>query len=209
MKTPGITVRPLINMADGEGFNEVFFDNVRVPKSGLLGEMNRGWYIATTTLDFERSAIGGTMQALRTLEELTRFAKTERDRVERHGAVGQAAGAAGRSSTSGSPRSSTKLLSYRVVSMQERGLVPNYESSINKVLTTEYVQRQARVGLGIMGMYGGLWGEGPWAKLRGRFSKSYVATVGIAIAGRHDRNTEEHHRHREGLGCRDSSCGGA
>ncbi|HET6614546.1 MAG TPA: acyl-CoA dehydrogenase family protein, partial [Dehalococcoidia bacterium] len=46
MKTPGITVRPLINMANGEGFNEVFFENVRVPRSGLLGELNRGWYIA-------------------------------------------------------------------------------------------------------------------------------------------------------------------
>src|SRR5205809_1608264 len=58
MKTPGITVRPLINMANGEGFNEVFFENVRVPREGLLGELNRGWYIATTTLDFERSSIG-------------------------------------------------------------------------------------------------------------------------------------------------------
>jgi alkylation response protein AidB-like acyl-CoA dehydrogenase len=182
MKTPGISVRPLINMADGEGFNEVFFENVRVPASGLLGELNRGWYIATTTLDFERSAIGGTMQALRTLEDLTRFAKTEVDP------------ATGRRLWDKPPvrhaiadlwltSDVSRLLSYRVVSMQERGLVPNYESSINKVLTVEYVQRQARIGLGIMGLYGGIWGEGPWAKLRGRFAKSYVATVGSAIAG--------------------------
>jgi alkylation response protein AidB-like acyl-CoA dehydrogenase len=182
MKTPGITVRPLINMADGEGFNEVFFDNVRVPKSGLLGELNRGWYIATTTLDFERSAIGGTMQALRTLEDLTRFAKTER--TGSNGSVLWDKASVRQAIVDLWITSElTKLLSYRVVSMQERGLVPNYESSINKVLTTEYVQRQARIGLGIMGLYGGLWGEGPWAKLRGRFSKSYVATVGSAIAG--------------------------
>ena len=182
MKTPGITVRPLINMADGEGFNEVFFDNVRVPKSGLLGELNRGWYIATTTLDFERSAIGGTMQALRTLEDLTRFAKTERSGP--NGSVLWDKPPVRQAIVDLWITSElTKLLSYRVVSMQERGLVPNYESSINKVLTTEYVQRQARVGLGIMGLYGGLWGDGPWAKLRGRFSKSYVATVGSAIAG--------------------------
>jgi alkylation response protein AidB-like acyl-CoA dehydrogenase len=182
MKTPGISVRPLINMADGEGFNEVFFDNVRIPSTALLGELNRGWYIATTTLDFERSAIGGTMQALRTLEELTRFAKNEREP------------ASGRSLWDKPPvrqaivdlwitSDITKLLSYRVVSMQERGLVPNYESSINKILTTDYVQRQSRVGMSVMGMYGGLWGEGPRAKLRGRFAKSYVATVGSAIAG--------------------------
>ncbi len=182
MKTPGISVRPLINMGNGEGFNEVFFENVRIPKSGLLGELNRGWYIATTTLDFERSAIGGTMQALRTLEELTAFAQSERDPgtghrlwdkpTVRHALVDLWI-----------TSDITKLLSYRVVSMQERGLVPNYESSINKVLTTEYVQRQARTGISIMGLYGGLWGEGPWAKLKGRFARSYVATVGSAIAG--------------------------
>ena len=182
MKTPGITVRPLINMANGEGFNEVFFENVRVPRSGLLGELNRGWYIATTTLDFERSSIGGTSQAMRALEDLTRFAKSERD------------------SASGDPiwdrplvrhaiadlwlsLEVTRLLSYRVVSMQAKGLVPNYEASIIKVFNSEYIQRQARVGMGIMGLYGGLWDEGPHAKLKGRFSKSYVTSVGGAIAG--------------------------
>ena len=57
MKSPGITVRPLVNMAGSHDFNEVFFDNVRVPKENLIGEENRGWYIGTTTLDFERSGI--------------------------------------------------------------------------------------------------------------------------------------------------------
>jgi len=182
MKTPGISVRPLINMGDGEGFNEVFFENVRIPKSGLLGELNRGWYIATTTLDFERSAIGGTMQALRALEELTAFAQSEREpgtgrRLWDKPTIRHAIADLWITSDI------SRLLSYRVVSMQERGLVPNYESSINKVLTTDYVQRQARTGISIMGLYGGLWGEGPWAKLKGRFARSYVATVGSAIAG--------------------------
>ncbi|HZQ37743.1 MAG TPA: acyl-CoA dehydrogenase family protein, partial [Dehalococcoidia bacterium] len=53
MKTPGITVRPLVNMADSHEFNEVFFDNVRIPRANLLGEENRGWYAAQTTLSFE------------------------------------------------------------------------------------------------------------------------------------------------------------
>ena len=182
MKTPGITVRPLINMGNGAGFNEVFFENVLVPGSGLLGELNRGWYIATTTLDFERSAVGGTMQAQRSLEDLTRFAKSEReggngrviwDRPTVRHAIADLWISV----------SMAQLLSYRVVSMQARGLVPNYEASIVKVYNSEYVQRQARVGLGVMGLYGGLWGEGPWSKLRGRLAKSYVSTVGSAIAG--------------------------
>ena len=52
MKTPGIEVRPLTNMAGSQDFNEVFFDNVRIPKENLVGEENRGWYIGTATRDF-------------------------------------------------------------------------------------------------------------------------------------------------------------
>ncbi|NJS39759.1 MAG: zinc-binding dehydrogenase [Rhodobacteraceae bacterium] len=47
-------------MGGGHGFNQVFFDNVRVPAKNVIGEVNRGWYYATTTLDFERSGIGTT-----------------------------------------------------------------------------------------------------------------------------------------------------
>jgi alkylation response protein AidB-like acyl-CoA dehydrogenase len=180
MKTPGITVRPLINMANGEGFNEVFFENVRVPRSGLLGELNRGWYIATTTLDFERSSIGGTSQAKRSLQDLTRFAQTETSAGKR---IWDSAPVRHAIADMWIDLDVATLLSYRVVSMQARGLVPNYEASIIKVFASELVQKQAREGISIMGLYGGLWADGPWARLRGRFAKSYVATVGTAIAG--------------------------
>jgi alkylation response protein AidB-like acyl-CoA dehydrogenase len=182
MKTPGITVRPLINMANGEGFNEVFFENVRVPREGLLGELNRGWYIATTTLDFERSSIGGTSQARRSLEDLTRFAKSERDATTGR-AVWDSALVRHAIADLWIDVDIATLLSYRVVSMQSRGLVPNYEASIIKVFNSEYAQKQARIGLGIMGLYGGIWGDSPWAKLQGRSARSYVASVGSAIAG--------------------------
>jgi len=182
MNTPGVTVRPLINMANGAGFNEVFFENVRIPRSGLLGELNRGWYIATTTLDFERSSIGGTSQARRSLEDLVRFAKSEREAGSGR-ALWDRPGVRHAIADLWIDLEMARMLSYRVVSMQERGLVPNYEASIIKVFSSEFVQRQARVGLGIMGLYGGLWEGSPHAKLRGRFAKSYVATVGTAIAG--------------------------
>src|SRR3970282_339529 len=58
MKAPGVTVRPLVTLTGTATFNEVFFDNGRVPAKNLVGEENRGWYIGTTTLDFERSSIG-------------------------------------------------------------------------------------------------------------------------------------------------------
>jgi alkylation response protein AidB-like acyl-CoA dehydrogenase len=50
MKTPGITVRPLVQMTGDRGFNEVFFDNVRVPRENLVGKVNEGWVVANTTL---------------------------------------------------------------------------------------------------------------------------------------------------------------
>jgi alkylation response protein AidB-like acyl-CoA dehydrogenase len=55
MKSPGVETRPLTNMAGGREFSEVFLENVRIPKSNIIGEENRGWYCAVTTLDFERS----------------------------------------------------------------------------------------------------------------------------------------------------------
>jgi alkylation response protein AidB-like acyl-CoA dehydrogenase len=59
MHAPGVEVRPLRQMTGGASFNEVFFTDVRVPASHLLGEVNGGWTVALTTLMNERAAIGG------------------------------------------------------------------------------------------------------------------------------------------------------
>ena len=68
MKSPGVTVRPLINMADRHGFNEVFFEDVRVPATQVVGEVNRGWYHMAVALDFERSGIQAYAGGRRTVE---------------------------------------------------------------------------------------------------------------------------------------------
>ena len=68
--TPGVTLRPLFDMTGTRRWSEVFFDNVRVPVRNLIGEENRGWYAAMTTLSFERS---GIETAAKYLGELDRF----------------------------------------------------------------------------------------------------------------------------------------
>jgi alkylation response protein AidB-like acyl-CoA dehydrogenase len=77
MKTPGVTVRPII-MLDGEHeVNEVFFDNVEVPAENLIGEENKGWTYAKYLLAHERTNIADVNRAKRELERLKRIAKAE------------------------------------------------------------------------------------------------------------------------------------
>jgi acyl-CoA dehydrogenase len=72
MNLPGITVRPIIANGGDHEFNEVFFDNVRTPKSGRVGEENKGWDIAKYLLEFER---GGAVQAGRVRAQFTKVVK--------------------------------------------------------------------------------------------------------------------------------------
>src|SRR5207253_4648992 len=76
MKSPGITVRPLVQMTGAKGFNEVFFEDVRVPRKNLVGEKNQGWQVAITTLMFERSGgAGGDRGNTGMIDELVTLAK--------------------------------------------------------------------------------------------------------------------------------------
>jgi len=179
MKSLGISVRSLINMANGKGFNEVFLDNVRVPRSGLLGELNRGWYMATTTLDFERSSVSASAGMRRSLGELTAYCAETRlnggrllDKPSvRHKLVDLTIDV-----------NIIRLLSYRVVTMQEKGIVPNHEASIVKVFNSELNQRIGRAGVQILGLHGQLDEDSPYARMHGRFEKLYLTSVGSTIA---------------------------
>jgi alkylation response protein AidB-like acyl-CoA dehydrogenase len=178
MKSPGVSVRPLTNMADTPSFNEVFFDNVRVPKRDLLGELNRGWYVATTTLDFERSGIisGVSLQSL--VHEIVDIVRAGSARADggyhsvRHEIAEREIEA-----------NVAIMMSYRVVTMQAKGLIPNQEASITKLFASELAQRIARTGAKAAGLYGVLSEGEARAPLGGRFSSWYRIAVGATIAG--------------------------
>ncbi len=173
MKTPGITVRPLINMAGRHGFNEVFFEDVRVPAKNVVGEVNRGWYIGATTLDFERSSIGSSVGQRQILERYIDYLKKHNlgskkvrlDFVDRWIEAGAA-----------------KLLSYQVISIQASGRVPNHEASIAKLYSSELGQRVARTAMTAFGMVGGLT-DPERAPLRARAAMTYMGSVASTIAG--------------------------
>ena len=77
MKSPGITVRPIITMDGEHEVNEVFFDNVKVPAENLIGEENKGWTYAKHLLSHERTNIADVNRAKRELERVKRIAKQE------------------------------------------------------------------------------------------------------------------------------------
>ena len=179
MKSPGITVRPLTNLANQNMFNEVFFEDVRVPARNLVGELNRGWYIGTTTLDFERSSIGSAVGIRLQLDGLVEYAKEhEKDGTSRTARLSSL-------KTELADRyveaNVARLMSYRVVTMQAKGMVPNHEASMTKLFASELNQRIARTGMKVLGLYGQLFGDD--APMKGRYESSYMTSLSSTIAG--------------------------
>jgi 3-oxocholest-4-en-26-oyl-CoA dehydrogenase alpha subunit len=175
MDSPGVTVRPLINMAGQHGFNEVFFDNVRIPKENLVGELNRGWYQVAVALDFERSGIQAYAGGRRTLEEIVAFAKDNRRFWEDNQSVRLALADRAIEVETGT------LIAYRIPWMQSQGKIPNYEASMSKLYGSELGQRIARTGMQVIGQYGQLTDDRV-APLAGRLATSYMTSVSGTIA---------------------------
>jgi len=180
MKSPGVEVRPLINMAGGHAFNEVFFDNVRVPASQRVGEENRGWYVGATLLDFERSGIGNAVGVRKQLERLLGQVEQERDKLtfgQRHSLRAEFADRWVEAHVA-------RWLSYRVISMQAAGRIPNHEASMTKLFMSEMQQRIAALALHMAGLRG-LFADkaNTYAVLGGNVGNRYVGAVSSTIAG--------------------------
>ena len=189
MKSPGITVLPLtkipgsegyqLALTGGQGFNSVYLDSVRVPAKNIVGEVDRGWYVNTTTLDFERSSIGTTLGTKHAVIDLARFAREavkdgvsmlERDPLVRLELADRLIEA-----------ETSLMLSLRVAHLQNRGLVPNHEASMVKLFSSELIQRIGRTEMKVVGLYGQLVGER--APNRGRHAASYIGSLSATLAG--------------------------
>jgi len=180
MKTPGISIQPLVNMAGQHHFNQEFFDNVRVPAGNRVGEENRGWYVGATLLDFERSNIRASIGLRQTVDDLAQFVRHNlaQDRSARHFPTPVRLELADRGVEAGIAR----LISYRIISMQKRGQIPNYEASMNKLFRSEVSQRIAQTGMRLIGLYGNALRDDKYAVLKGRISSLYLTTVSATIA---------------------------
>ncbi|MFQ5874381.1 MAG: acyl-CoA dehydrogenase family protein, partial [Dehalococcoidia bacterium] len=139
-----------------------------------------GWYAAMSTLDFERTSIEASANARRLVDDLTGFA---RETSYNGGAL------LGRESVRitlanmATEAEVARLLSYRVMWLQGRGAIPNYESSMVKAFATEMLQRTANAAMGMLGLYGQLHQGSRWAPLKGIVEMLYLTSVSNTIAG--------------------------
>jgi alkylation response protein AidB-like acyl-CoA dehydrogenase len=179
MKSPGIQVQPLITLAGDHVFNQEYFDNVRVPAKNIVGEENRGWYVGAALLDFERSNIAGAIGHKHFVDDIIAMAKaapastgvTHRMKRVRNELADRAVEA-----------EIARLISYRLISIQKRGGVPNYEASMSKNYGAELGQRIASTGMHLLGMVGGLGHKVEKNPLKGRITHAYMSTVASTIA---------------------------
>jgi alkylation response protein AidB-like acyl-CoA dehydrogenase len=180
MHSPGVSVRPLTTMDNRKPFNEVYFEDVHVPVANRVGDENRGWYVGMTVTDFERSSIGSNVGAQRRLREVLTFARERpAHEVPGRGITAWRVAFADRWVEA----EVSKLFAFRVVSMQNAGMVPNYEGSMAKVFLSEVNQRMARTGLGLYGLYGTLWDVSRPEAEAGDAALRYLASVSSTIAG--------------------------
>lgn len=167
--SPGVRIRPLIAWS-GYRTNEVFFDDVWVPVTNLIGEENRGWSYITGALDLERGALTNAGDLRRALDELQVLARMPR----RDGSVPIDNPAVRRRLAQAEADVDVAvLMGYEASSMLADGVIPTVEVSVEKVFSSELRQRIADLGMDLLGAEGLLAHRSPEAPAGGRFEKLY------------------------------------
>jgi alkylation response protein AidB-like acyl-CoA dehydrogenase len=181
MHAPGVTVRPLRQMAGGSGFNEVFFDDVRIPDSERLGEPGEGWRVALTTLMNERVAIGGAGGDLGVpVEVLAAHARNRLSRLpeDKQPVARQAVGRAVVELLA------TRYTGYRRFTVLSQGGLPGPEAGAGKLAGTAAARLAADAGVRLLGdeaVYAATAdGDDTW-------QRTQASLPGLAIAGGTDQ----------------------
>jgi alkylation response protein AidB-like acyl-CoA dehydrogenase len=180
MHSPGVTVRPLVQMTGNKGFNEVFFEDVRVPKKNLVGQLNNGWQVAITTLMFERSGGAGDRGAMGACEELSTLArqiprtdgKTAWDDASVRQKIADFACEA----------TALKYTGFRQLTRRLKGIPPGPEGSIMKLCSSELNIRMALFAMELLGPYSQLEYRAPYAYDKGKWTFRMLSARGMTIA---------------------------
>ncbi|MBU2648950.1 acyl-CoA dehydrogenase family protein [bacterium] len=177
-KLPGVTMRPIINIMGQHSFNEVFFDNVRVPAKNLIGGENKEFYHLMSALDFERVTLVGIGGFRRMFEELLEYART----TERNGEIlGRSPAVKRRLVDLATRLEIAYIYVWRTAAMLDLKKDPHVESSVLKVVTTELARDMAEAAMDILGPYGQLTAPSPWTPLRALVSRGFLESISATI----------------------------
>ncbi len=180
LHAPGITVRPLKQITGDESFNEVFFDDVHVPRENLLGGLNEGWMVAITTLMNERVALGGVAAHERLLAQIVDLAR----RVRRRGrAAAEDPGVRQEIARFATEVKAIQFSGYRRLTRQLTGAPPGPEGSAGKLAGSELALRMLRFAYELLGPYAVLTETSPHRVGRGAWGRHALGARAMTIAG--------------------------
>ena len=179
MRTPGIEVRPLVQMTGTHEFNEVFFTDVRIPAANVVGDVNDGWRLAKVTLGNERVSLSGE-------GALWGRGPTAMDVINIVKAHGGADDPITRQRLVGLYIESEilRLIRLRTVSATVRGMEPGPEASVRKALSDEHGQHVMEMAIELAGTDGLLASTGPYGDPGGGlWSYGYLYARALTIGG--------------------------
>ena len=178
MKSPGIEIKPIRQISGDSNFNEVYFNDVRIPDSQRLGEVGQGWQVSITTLMNERMSIGagGSGANFKRVFELA-----QNTYINDRPAIEDSAVRA-RLADWYCQESGLKYTSFRTMSALSRGATPGPENSIGKLVGAPKTQDMANFAMDLMDMTGAIR-DPELSEQAALFQEVYMAVPGIRIAG--------------------------
>ena len=181
MKTPGIEIRPLVDMTGNANFNEVFFTDVRVPKQQIVGQRGQGWQVANSILGHERDSLGdpnATLSRLNRLLTLMQEETVDGSRVMDNGAMrDRAMQLQGR--VMAMRFNELRVLSAKVNNKNDAGLA----RLIGKLQGTELRHDLEGLGIDVMGELGLAYKDNPHLRDGGSWQYHYMFFLGLIIGG--------------------------
>jgi alkylation response protein AidB-like acyl-CoA dehydrogenase len=168
MESPGVEVRPLVQITGDAEFNEIFFNDVKVPKSQILGEAGEGWTVAMTTLLHERGTLG---MALATRAQITAAELAEHTRKLGRGSDPLVRQKVAQYTIEAR---ALQLNGYRALTAMKRNGIPGPEGSILKLMWSELNQRMAETAVDVAGAAGQVGETSGW---KYQFLRSRANTI--------------------------------
>jgi len=178
MDSPGITVRPIKNMAGGAMFAEVFFDNVRVPVANRLGEEGQGWQVTVSALAHERSSIAEVAGLQRSLEEIKALAKKSKKNGK---PASKDSGVRRRIARADARIEAMRLNGLRFLTQQLKGENVGAETSVNKLQRAALEVELGELALEIEGGAGAL--DKDAAPEKGKWQRMALSWPEVVIGG--------------------------